>query len=347
MLIRINCSERTKLIGRSLYGVTLLLITIITLSVVFILQSTENTFTEAIEPIDVSLTHKSAAPFPLGVNPKTETIIEDPDFETYLITHNVREYSHPQPISLVDRIVFKLSLHDWYQNLASPISRILVILPGERKEEVTKNLGDILKWTEAERLTFNTIMSESEPVITDGKIFPAKYVVSKDASPEEVARMLIDRFETEILARYSPDIAASVPLADALIIASLLEREAYDFEDMRYISGIIWNRLFVDMKLQLDATLQYAKATNPTEPKWWPPVVPKDKYIDSPFNTYKHAGLPPAPIANPSLASIIAALNPRQTDCIFYFHDRRSGFHCSVTYEDHVAKLKQYYGQGR
>ena len=66
---------------------------------------------------------------------------------------------------------------------------------------------------------------------------------------------------------------------------------------------------------------------------------PDDKYIESPFNTYSNKGLPPSPIANPSTDAIIAALNPKKTDCMYYFHDRKANFHCSVTYEEHVALL--------
>jgi UPF0755 protein len=102
------------------------------------------------------------------------------------------------------------------------------------------------------------------------------------------------------------------------------------------------------MNLQLDATLQYAKAQkSPIAGSWWPQVVPKDKYINSPYNTYLHAGLPPTPIASPSVAAVLAALNPVNTPCLFYFHDRNGNFHCTDTYAAHVALLKKYYGQGK
>lgn len=94
------------------------------------------------------------------------------------------------------------------------------------------------------------------------------------------------------------------------------------------------------MNLQIDATLQYAKGNQIIG--WWPPVFPEDKYIDSPFNTYENSGLPPAPIASPSLASIVAAANPQSTSCIFYFHDSKSNIHCSRTYKEHVAKIKKW-----
>ena len=162
-----------------------------------------------------------------------------------------------------------------------------------------------------------------------------------------VAQLLLDEFSSEIIDRYDTQVEEQVPLETALTIASLLEREAYAFADMRIISGIIWNRLFIDMPLQLDASLQYVKGSLPTESNWWPVVKPADKYLKSPFNTYQTAGLPPTPIANPSLEAIVAALNPKTTDCLFYFHDDDGTFYCTETYEEHVALLQKMYGQGR
>jgi UPF0755 protein len=249
-------------------------------------------------------------------------------------------------VSWFNRIVGKLALTGWYQNLASASTRILVILPGERKEQVAGNFKKILGWTDAERDRFEMLISSSTPAMDEGKFYPGRYTVPRKAPPEEVAELVQARFVDEVLEHYGEEVDAIVPLEQAIIIASLLEREAYDFTDMRHISGIIWNRMFDDMRLQLDATLQYAKGSEPTQP-WWPKVVPADKYIASPYNTYKNEGLPPTAIANPSAESILAALNPSKTDCMYYFHDQKGSFYCSVTYEEHVALLKKVYGRGK
>jgi UPF0755 protein len=98
------------------------------------------------------------------------------------------------------------------------------------------------------------------------------------------------------------------------------------------------------MPLQLDASLQFARADNPYEPNWWPAVRPADKFIDSEFNTYQNKGLPPEPIANPSVEAIVAALNPIASECIFYFHSRSRDYYCSKTYDEHKAKLSDVYG---
>ena len=285
--------------------------------------------------------------FPVSVNPREKSIVENPLVEAYyreyLASKNGPTDTHT---GWLTRFIGKLALMDWYQNLASLSSRILVVDSGERKEEVAQHFGKILGWSHAERTSFLATVDGTEPPVSDGKFVPGIYTVALGATPAEVAELTNARFREEVLKRYGDAAASVVPIGDALTIASLLEREAYDFTDMRQISGVIWNRLFVGMRLQIDATLQYARGNDPREP-WWPRVNPRDKFIRSAYNTYTNEGLPPGPIANPSLAAILAALNPAKTSCMFYFHDARGDFYCSKTYEEHVSLLKQYYGRGK
>jgi len=283
-------------------------------------------------------------PFPVSVDPISQTIIEDQIVDAYFASALAGETAPEQ--NWWKKIVATMVDKSWYQNLASPVSRIVVIWPGERKEEIAKNIGDILSWSIAERTEFIELIQAKEPSLYEGTFYPGQYVTHRDATPEEMALMVHDRFREDVLKRYTEDVANKVPLEDALIIASLLDREASDFENMREISGVIWNRLFIGMPLQLDATLQYIRG-NDTGKNWWPIVVPQDKFLRSSYNTYTHEGLPPAPIANPSAESILAALNPRQTDCLFYFHHTDGSYHCSVTYDEHVEKLRQFYGRGQ
>ena len=287
--------------------------------------------------------------FPVGVNPLAKSITEKPGVDSYFdeqFTEGAETIKPSKAMSWFPKLLGKLALFNWYQNLASLSSRILVIQPGERKEQIADHFAKILGWSDVEKTEFLIRMEETKPALKEGKFSPGTYTVAKGAKPDEVAPLVIQRFEDEVLSRYGEDVEAVVPLNDALTIASLLEREAYDFTDMRQISGVIWNRLFVDMKLQIDATLQYAKGSSPTQP-WWPQVRPSDKNIASVYNTYKNEGLPPAPIANPSLDAILAALNPKKTDCMYYFHDKDGGFHCTKTYAEHVSLLKEYYGRGK
>lgn len=285
-------------------------------------------------------------PFPVGVDPIHKTILENQSAENYLELHFASEYDRTHKITWFDGLYRHLSELPLYQSLASPSSRILVIYPGERKEEITMKFSKILGWKKDDRSTFMELVSNSPLEISDGTFFPGKYVVAANASPEAVAKQIQTSFSQKVQQRYTDEVAAAVPIEEALIIASLIEREASSFTDMREVSGVIWRRLFDDMRLQLDASLQYARGSLSYEPEWWPVPTSRDKFIDSAYNTYLHDGLPPGPIGNPSAAAIIAALNPVDSDCLFYFHYRRD-LYCSTTYEEHVEKLRQIYGTGR
>lgn len=287
-----------------------------------------------------------APPFPVSVDPDSKRIVENTEVDIYFAAHITARTDREKKPGWFKRTFEQIAASEWFQQLASPTARVLVIHPGERKEEIAEKAGNLLDWSEEERAAFLAHVDKAFPKLSEGVYFPGRYLTHTEASPRDVAQLIIAEFDAEILFRYTDDVAEQVPLEQALIIASLLEREAYDFTDMREISGVIWNRLFADMNLQLDATLQYAKADETTK-TWWPQPTPADKYIDSPFNTYKHPGLPPAPISNPSLDTILAALNPSITDCMFYFHDAYSNFHCSETYQEHVALLRLHYGRGR
>ena len=291
------------------------------------------------------------AAFPVTVNPLARTITEDPEVEALLAEDN------PELTAAVGMAGY---IFTWlaetvantgaYRSIAGAVgadTTFVTILPGYREEEVAAAFGKTLGWTTAERATFLKQIHSTPPTLGEGELVPGTYALPTNADEEDVQALLNERFSNDILARYSTTTAEIVPLDDALTIASMLERETRDPAEMRMISGIIWNRLFTGMNLQIDATLQYAKANAGGTKSWWPKVVPNDKYIKSSYNTYKNKGLPPGPISNPSIEAVIAALNPRETDCLFYFHDKYGEFHCSPDYEGHVRMLKKSYGQGK
>jgi hypothetical protein len=300
--------------------------------------------------------HMSAAEipkpdFPVTVNPIARTITEDPEVEALLAEDNP-ELAAAAGVAEDVFAWLAAAIADTgaYRTIAGAVgadTAFVTVVSGYREEEVAAAFGKTLGWSAAERRAFLKQLHSSPPTLTEGELVPGTYAVPTNAEMEDVQALLNERFSREILSRYSTSTAEIVPLDDALTIASMLERETRDPAEMRMISGIIWNRLFTGMNLQIDATLQYAKATQTNSASWWPKVVPNDKYIKSPYNTYRNSGLPPGPIANPSTEAVLAALNPKETDCLFYFHDRYGSFHCAPTYAEHVKLLKQKYGQGR
>src|SRR3989338_7914650 len=215
--------------------------------------------------------------------------------------------------------------------LAAADSDYIHIREGLRKEEVADLFGKNLDWSKEQKLAFATAI--------EGKYYPGTYSIPSSGSEEILREVMLHRFEKQVADRYSTTTARVIKLDVALKIASLIEREAGGKSDMRLISGVIWNRIFKDMPLGIDATLQYAKATSSP---WWPKVLSGDKDIDSRFNTYIYKGLPPTPIASPGRVSIEAALNPKKTDCLFYIHDSARRIHCSATYAGHLKNIKKY-----
>lgn len=304
--------------------------------------------------IDLKFTDEMRAPAPkftVTVDPANKTIIENPQVEALLDTKPTSlaaAAAAVQADNIFTRIAVAISNFPVYRSLAGANTLFVTIKPGYREEQVASLIGSTLHWTTAQKAEFLKQADARDKELTEGQFAPGTYFLSV-TDPDQVEAMLHERFQQDVLDRYSTSTEEQVPVPDAMTVASLIERESGGWDDMRLISGIIWNRIFVGMNLQIDATLQYAKANASTGKQgiWWPPVVPKDKYIKSPYNTYQHGGLPPSPIANPSVAAVVAALNPKKTDCLFYFHDKNGEFHCTKTYSEHVKLLKKYYGQGK
>ena len=226
------------------------------------------------------------------------------------------------------------------QILSGPPKLAWVRIPeGYRKEQIAELLVKTLGWTEEERerwVTVDTMIPENE---IEGVYFPDIYLIPTDQSTAEVAARLKERFmhETKVLREEAA--AAGTDWEEALIIASLIERESNGEDDQELIAGIIKNRLEAGMPLGIDATLQYIRGEKGA---WWPVPQSEDKYLTSPYNTYFRAGLPPHPIANPSVESIAAAIHPATTSCLYYLHDYNGEIHCAKTYKAHVANVNRY-----
>ena len=290
--------------------------------------------------------------FPVTVNPTDKTIVEDERVNAFLESPSSPFQAAVGSVGDIFRDIFTwvaVTIADapLYQSLASADGRLVNITSGMRKEQVASAFAKVLSWNNQQKKEFLTATTGSPLPLHEGSFSPGVYLITKDTTPSEAQALVNERFYENILSRYGTTTAQVVPLNQALTIASLIEREAGGADDRRLISGIIWNRLFIDMHLQIDATLQYAKANSVAGANWWPKPTPADRFRKSPYNTYLNKGLPPNPISNSSVASVLAALNPKNTSCMFYFHDASGGFHCTDTYAEHVALLKKYYGRGK
>jgi UPF0755 protein len=170
----------------------------------------------------------------------------------------------------------------------------------------------------------------------EGYLFPDTYFFLPNVEAPEVAKVLEDNFYAHLHEIYDEVVLFEKPLDEIVIMASLLEKEAYDLETMRMISGILWKRLEIDMPLQVDAVFLYINGKNTYE------LTLDDLATTSPYNTYKHKGLPPGAIANPGLDAILAAVTPPETDFLFYLSDREGNTYYSRTFEQHKIYKDRY-----
>lgn len=211
----------------------------------------------------------------------------------------------------------------------------------QRREQIGEILQKVLGWDQIKLDEWNNAYKSMEPDYVEGVYYPDTYLLPIDETGSQIAKRFIDKFNEEFAPYFQKFQDANIRWVTALKIASLIEREAGGASDMKLISGIIWNRLNTDMKLQIDATMQYTKGKKP-DGSWWGGIDLAEKLNDSPYNTYLHAGLPPTPICSPSITSIEAVLNPEETDCLYYLHDKDKQIHCAKTYAEHKQNIVKY-----
>jgi UPF0755 protein len=176
----------------------------------------------------------------------------------------------------------------------------------------------------------------------EGLLAPDTYEFTVEATPDVILQRMADTLVARVAAQ---DWTALTDLGltpyDGLIIASLIEKEAKLDEERPTISSVIYNRLTIDQRLQIDATIIYALGKNPGQ------LLLTDLEIESPYNTYLHAGLPPTPISGVRTLSLEAAAQPADTEFLFYVLIDLDGTHgFSVTLDEHNAKKEEARANG-
>ncbi len=179
----------------------------------------------------------------------------------------------------------------------------------------------------------------------EGYMFPDTYLFPKEVTVDQIITTLEDTFEQ----RYSEDlrkkvIANGLTEEQGVILASIVEREARSDEVRRMVASILLKRFKIGMGLNADATIQYALGYQSDEKSWWKKrILYEDLEIDSPYNTYIHVGLPPKPIANPSLSALKAVANAdSSTPYLYYFHDSKGNSYYGKTLEEHNRNVENH-----
>ncbi|HRY62362.1 MAG TPA: endolytic transglycosylase MltG [Candidatus Paceibacterota bacterium] len=170
----------------------------------------------------------------------------------------------------------------------------------------------------------------------EGYLFPDSYFFEPESTPEKVIEMMNDNYNEKIKMVNLDIVFFNKPIKDIITMASILEEEARTENTRRMIADILWRRIERGMSLQVDASFVYLLGKGSAE------LTVDDMKIDSPYNTYKYKGLPPGPITNPGLASILAATKPLKNKYWFYLSDKDGIMHYAVTFEEHKLNKERY-----
>lgn len=224
------------------------------------------------------------------------------------------------------------------------------IYPGWRAEEIASALPTsgievspeefLYVVNHPETLTSKTNF-DSFPSL-DGFLFPGEYEIDRKISAEQLVLTFLKRFNEQVSTETIQKIESQgLSLFEGITLASIIQRETFKDEERGLMASVFYNRLRDGMRLETDPTVQYALGYSAKWGNWWKtPLKTADLMVESPYNTYLIYGLPPTPISNPDLPSILAVAQPEESP-YYYFRAMcdDSGYHdFSVTFEEHTAK---------
>ena len=200
-------------------------------------------------------------------------------------------------------------------------------------EEFKKAAKDYAPYSYMETSNNNVIFK------AEGFAYPSTYYLSPGSAEKEILAIMVKEFDTQLtedIRQKAKDKNMSV--RDLVNLASLVEKEAVFPEERPVIAGVFLKRLQIQMPLQSDTTIQYILGVQKKE------ISIADTKIDSPYNTYLYAELPPGPIASPSISTINAVLDPKQTNYLYFVADLEGHHHFTETYQDHLKEIERIHG---
>lgn len=197
-----------------------------------------------------------------------------------------------------------------------------------------------LKIIEGQRLAELSIRFDNS---LEGYLFPDSYLIPSDYQTTQIYQEIIKKnFDRKINEAKIDATNTKMSESEIITLASLLEREGRTLKTRQTIAGILLNRLSINMALQVDATIQYARDSQLSTKDFWQPVNKSDLTIKSEYNTYLNPGLPPGPICNPGYDALYAAYHPIDSDYLYYITGTDNQMHYATTLTDHNSNIAKY-----
>jgi UPF0755 protein len=179
--------------------------------------------------------------------------------------------------------------------------------------------------------------------LNEGYLFPDSYLIPVSYTPNQILLLIKNNFDKKFQEAKISSQNNTLSDKEAVIMASLIEREARTLESKQMIAGIFYNRLKINMALELCSTAQYARDSKLPHPKtYWLPLAASDTHLKSDYNTYNIVGLPPSPICSPGYDSLYAVFHPLESDYLFFITGNDNKMHYAKTLEEHNANIAKY-----
>jgi UPF0755 protein len=302
--------------------VLIIVLTIITLLICWVYIFEVNKLDD---PLELTITPGSSLSEVYNVIEPSELAPNYLYYRSYAVLNNFQPKAGTYRFRAGDNLGYVLESIDNHSSLA-PAAK-LVIPEGFNNRKVITALAELVDSQELKMdiAKFSELISDKE-----GYIFPDTYFIETDTTADQLVDQMLQNFNQKT-AVFKPELTR-----DEVIVASIIEREVIDPNDRRLVSDIVWRRLEMGMRLQVDATLDYYLDKPSSE------ILQSELDEDNPYNTYRNYGLPPTPIANPSIGSLEAARNPQANEYLFYLSAADGTTIFATNFEEHVRNKAIY-----
>ncbi len=261
---------------------------------------------------------------------RNKSIIRSPLYFSLLVAHEGKEksiasgmYLFKDPISVFD-VAHRLSL-----GMHGIEMKKITIPEGTTLKEMA-----VIISTAVPSFVADDFLRETSGI--EGYLFPDTYFFFSTATSGPIVLALKDNFTKKTHDFLQETILLNKDWKSIITMASIIEGEAVTHEDRKIVSQILWTRITRGMRLQVDAPFMYTSDKGSLE------LTTKDLQNDSPYNTYRYAGLPPTPIGSPGLDGIDAALHPATTTYLYYLSDKSGVMHYAKTFDEHKQNKARF-----
>lgn len=210
----------------------------------------------------------------------------------------------------------------------------LKIIDGTRVEELVTSFPDNISFTGKDFVAKTKSLQ--------GYIYPDSYLVPQYFTIEQVLDTIQSNFNQKFTKAKVGATNTKLTDKQIIVLASIIEREARTLKVKQGVSGVLMNRLSINMPFQSDVTIQYIRDSKTKPVKYWQDINSSDISIVSPYNTYKNPGLPPGPICNPGYDSLYAAFHPTESDYLYYLTGNDGVMYYAKTFDQHKSNIAKY-----